>query len=135
MSRLLWVFQTLLAALFAFSCVFKLTAPADLLLTMYSPLPDGFIRLIGTAEGLGALGLILPSLLRIAPRLTPLAASGLLIIMASATVLTPTVMAQPVATASIPLVIGVLAGFVAYGRTRLAPIHSSVRQAPQLAQA
>ena len=42
---------------------------------------------IGVAEVLGAIGLILPGVLRIRPGLTPLAAAGLVIIMIGATVI------------------------------------------------
>jgi hypothetical protein len=70
-------------------------------------------------EVLGALGLILPGLLRIRPILTPLAAAGLVIIMIGATALT--LAADGIATAITPLVVGLLAAFVAYGRWRLAP--------------
>jgi DoxX-like family len=65
-------------------------------------------------------GLILPGRLRIRPGLTPLAAAGLVIIMLGATALG--VVAGDVAMALIPLVVGLLAAFVAYGRWRLAPL-------------
>jgi len=71
------------------------------------------------AEELGAIGLILPGLLRIRPQLTPLAAAGLVIIMAGATVVT--LAGGAVATALIPLVVGLLAASVAYGRRQQAP--------------
>jgi hypothetical protein len=67
--------------------------------------------------------LILPGLLRIRPGLTPLAAAGLVIIMSGATVLT--LAGGDVALALIPLVVGLLAAFVAYGRWRLAPHRDS----------
>ena len=89
------------------------------------------LRFIGVAEVLGAIGLILPGLLRIRPGLTPLAAAGLVIIMIGATVLT--LAGGDVALALIPLVVGLLSGSVAYGRWRLAPhrgsSHPSVRHA------
>ncbi len=84
------------------------------------PLPGLFMRFIGVAEVLGAIGLILPGLLRIRPGLTPLAAAGLVIIMIGATVVT--LMGGSVAMALIPLiplVVGLLAAFVVYGRWRL----------------
>ena len=74
-----------------------------------------FIHFIGVCEVLGGLGMVLPGMLRIKPGLTPLAAAGLVIIMIGATVLT---IPQGVAMAVFPLVIGVLAAFVAYGRWR-----------------
>jgi hypothetical protein len=68
---------------------------------------------------LGAIGLILPALLRIRPGLTPLAAAGLVIIMIGATVIN--VMGGDVAPAVITVVVGLLAVFIAYGRWRLVP--------------
>jgi hypothetical protein len=83
-------------------------------------LPGLFIRFIGVVEVLGALGLILPGLLRIRPGLTPLAAAGLVVVMAGATALT--LAGDGVAPSLFPLAMGLLAAFVAYGRRRwLAP--------------
>ena len=116
---LLWVIQSLLALLFLFAGVMKLILPLEAL-TMPVPLPGDFLRFIGVAEILGAVGLILPGLLRIHRALTPLAAAGLVIIMAGAT--TITLMAVGfAAAAALPLTVGLLAGFVAYGRLRLEP--------------
>jgi hypothetical protein len=66
------------------------------------------------ADLLGAIGLILPGLFRIHVGLTPLAAAGLVIIMTGATVITA--MSGPVAPALVPLIVGVLSGWVAVGR-------------------
>ena len=72
---------------------------------------------------LGAIGLILPGLLRIWPVLTSLAASGLVIIATGATVLTLVgVVPVGAAMALIPLMVGLLSAFVAYGRWRQAPL-------------
>jgi hypothetical protein len=123
MTYALWLVQVLLAALFLFAGGTKLILPLDVLAAMGSPnqvaLPGMLMRFIGVAEVLGALGLVLPGLLRIRPGLVPLAAAGLVVIMIGATVLT--LVADGVATALVPLVIGLLAAFVAYGRWRLAP--------------
>jgi hypothetical protein len=77
-------------------------------------LPGWFIRLIGMAEVLGAIGLMLYRLLTIRPQLTALAAAGLVIIMVGATSLT--LPADGFAPALFPMVVGILAGSVAYGR-------------------
>jgi len=123
MNIVLWIIQILLALLFLFAGGTKLILPIDVLMSMGSPnaipLPGLLVRFIGVCEVLGALGLILPGLLRIRPGLTPLAAVGLVIILIGATVLT--VAGDGFAMALPPLVFGVLSAFVAYGRWRLAP--------------
>src|SRR5205823_117383 len=77
------------------------------------------LRFVGVCEVLGALGLILPGLSRIWPRLTVLAAAELVHVMIGATALT--LITADAAAAMLPLVVGLLAAFVAYGRWRLAP--------------
>jgi hypothetical protein len=107
--------------LFVFTGLMKLTAPIEML-TAQVPLPAAFVRFLGLAETLGAIGLILPGLLRIRTGLTPLAASGLVIIMMGATVLTPTLLGMDVIMALPNVVIGALAAAIAYSRWQLAPL-------------
>lgn len=113
----LWVVQGLLAALFLFAGVMKLVMPIE---AMAGPvaLPGLLLRFIGVAEVLGAVGLILPGLLRIHAELTPVAAAGLVIIMIGATVITA--MGGTIAPAVVPFIVGVLAASVAYGRAKSA---------------
>ena len=118
MTYALWIVQVLLALMFLFAGVTKLVLPIEEL-TAQMPMPELFLRFIGVVEVLGALGLILPGLLRIRPGLTPLAAAGLVIIMIGAVGLT--LATGEVLLALIPLVVGLFAAFVAYGRWRLAP--------------
>jgi uncharacterized membrane protein YphA (DoxX/SURF4 family) len=118
MTYALWIIQILLALLFLFAGGMKLVLPIEAM-TQQIHLPGLFLRFIGVVEVLGGLGLILPGLLRIRPVLTPLAAAGLVIIMIGAIVLT--LMIGGGGQAVIPLVVGLLLAFVAYGRWRLAP--------------
>ena len=118
MNKTLWIIQALLAALFLFAGGMKLILPIEEM-TKQMPMPGWFLRFIGVCEVLGAIGLILPWLLRIRPGLTPLAAAGLVIIMVGATVLT--LMTGDIAMALVPLAVGILAAFVAYSRWRLSP--------------
>ena len=114
-NTVLWTIQGLLAALFLFAGVMKLVLPIE---AMAGPiaLPGAFLRFIGVAETLGAIGLILPGLTRIRPELTPAAAAGLGIIMIGATALTAAT--GSVAGALFPLIVGLLATTVAAGRSR-----------------
>ncbi|MBI3029230.1 MAG: DoxX family protein [Candidatus Rokubacteria bacterium] len=118
MTYALWIVQGLLALLFLLAGGMKLVLPLEKL-TGPVPLPGPFVRFIGVCEVLGAIGLVLPGLLRIRPGLTPLAAAGLVIIMIGAIVIT--LMGGDVVAALISLVVGLLAACVAYGRWRLAP--------------
>src|SRR5438445_700238 len=86
---LLWTGQVLLALVFLSTGVMKLITPVDgLLAQMPIALPGLFVRFLGLAELSAALGLVLPGLFRIGRSLTPLAAKGLVLIMAGATVYT-----------------------------------------------
>ena len=126
MNLVLWILQVLLTLLFLFSGAMKLIISPAELAKMGSPnqvqLPGLFIQFIGVCEVLGGLGLLLPSLLRIKPWLTPLAAAGLAIIMIGAVVVS--IMGDGAGAAVVPFITALLCAFIAYGRSRLAPIQS-----------
>lgn len=80
MSTALWSAQILLAIAFGAAGVLKLSQPREKLAENMGWVEDystGFVKFVGAAEVLGALGLILPAVTGIAPILTPLAATGL----------------------------------------------------------
>jgi DoxX-like family len=124
LTVVLWIIQALLAVVFLFAGGVKLILPIAVMAKQVA-LPGWFLRFIGVCEVLGAIGLILPGITRIRTGLTPLAASGLVIIMIGATWITVT--KQSIPSALIPLLVGVLAAFVAYARSRLAPLSESGR--------
>ncbi len=127
MSAALWIVQCLLALLFLFTGGLKLILPLEeMTAQMPLALPGLFLRFLGVAEVLGAIGLILPGVTGIRPGLTPLAAAGLVIIMIGATTITLRFMGF--GPAVLPLVTGILAAFVAYGRWRLAPRFGRTRR-------
>ena len=87
MTYVLWIVQAFLALVFLSAGSMKLVLPLEVL-TAQTGLPGLFIRVVGVAEVLGGLGLILPGLLRIRPNLTPLAAAELVHVMLGATLVT-----------------------------------------------
>jgi uncharacterized membrane protein YphA (DoxX/SURF4 family) len=91
MNLALWILAALLALFFAFAGITKLTQPkAKITASATGGWAEGFapglIKLIGAAEVLAAVGLILPALLDIVPVLVPLAAAGLIALMIGAAV-------------------------------------------------
>ena len=120
----LWVVQILLAGMFGMAGWMKATVPlAELAqkLPWVTSLPT-LTRFIGICELAGAIGLIVPAITRILPKLTPLAASGLVAIMLLA--IPFHISRGEIGVLGIPLTLGALAAFVAWGRFRAAPISS-----------
>lgn len=120
----LWIAQILLALAFLMAGGMKLATPPDELIAngmMFVERYGGGLTLfIGIAEVLGAIGLILPAALRIAPSLTGWAAVGLLVVMVLA-LGDHAMNGEPF----VPnIVLGLLAAFVAWGRLSAAPIRS-----------
>lgn len=113
MNRTLWTVQGILALLYLFTGAMKLILPIAVM-TQQIAWPGAFLRFIGATELLGAAGLVLPGLLRMREELTPLAASGLAIIMIGATVATYT---HPAAGSPLlPAAVGLLDCLVAWKR-------------------
>ena len=128
MNVALWIVQVLLAALFLFAGGVKLITPVEEMLKQ-TPLavPGWFLRFTGVVEVLGAIGLIVPWLTGIRPGLTPLAAAGLVIVMIGAVIFT--IFSGDIAMVLMPLAVGLLCAFVAYGRWRLTPHPGSSKTA------
>jgi putative oxidoreductase len=113
----LWIVQGLLAAAYLVAGVMKATRPIDSLgksMRWVRDVPPGFVRFIGVAEVLGAVGLVLPLLTGIAPWLTVAAAIGLIIVQIGAAILHAS--RREFANVPINVVFLILALFVAYGR-------------------
>lgn len=116
----LWVLQALMAALFFWHGQFSVFPPADMVAMINANIGEGLRVFIGVAEILAAAGLILPSLTRILPFLTVLAAVGLMIVMSSASVFH--LYRGETSSAIAAFVILVLVTVVAYARWKIAPI-------------
>lgn len=116
----LWLLQGLLAALFLWHGQFMAFPPADMVAMINANIGPELRVFIGVAEILAAFGLILPGVTRILPGLTALAATGLMLVMSSATVLhlVRGETTSAVSTAVILMLVTVVAG----ARWKLAPI-------------
>lgn len=119
----LWIVQALLFFLFAMVGFTKAAMPLPEVIKNMpwaADVPAALVRFIGVSEALGALGLVMPSLTRIRPVLTPLAGVGLATIMALA--IPFHVMRGEASVIGMHIVLGSLAAFVAWGRLKKAPI-------------
>jgi uncharacterized membrane protein YphA (DoxX/SURF4 family) len=118
MNLALWIVAIVLAAVFAGSGLMKQFVPKDKLVKSGQGWAQDFspttIRLIGLAEILGAIGLVLPAAVHIAPILVPLAAIGLVLVMVGAAIVHAR-RNEPMNIA-VNLVLIALAVFVAWGR-------------------
>ena len=90
MDTAVWIVAALLAALFLVTGLAKITRPrlemAEGPMNWAAGVTDGQFHIVGVLELLGAAGLILPTVLGIAPALVPLAAVGLALTMVGAIV-------------------------------------------------
>jgi uncharacterized membrane protein YphA (DoxX/SURF4 family) len=117
----LWVAQVLLAAAFLGAGAMKLSQPKEKLAKNMAWVEDfsqPAVRLIGAAEVLGAIGVVLPALTGILPWLTPLAALGLVLTMIGAAL--THLRRKEYGNIAMNAVLLVLAAFVAFGRFFLA---------------
>lgn len=122
MHRTAWVLQVLLGIYFVVSGVIHLVVPEGLpepMSWMYD-LSTTVHWIAGLAEIAGGLGLVLPAATRIAPRLTPLAAAGLVVVMLSAAVWHATRGEMQSIVGNV--VVAALLVLIAYVRTRTHPI-------------
>ncbi|MER7578019.1 DoxX family protein [Streptomyces sp. NPDC126514] len=117
MNVFLWIVQAVLTAMFAMAGVMKSTQPKAKLaekLPWVADFSPATVRFIGIVEFAAALGLILPAVTGIAPVLTPLAATGLAVVMLLAAI----THARRKETGAIVFntILLVLAALVAWGR-------------------
>ncbi|GIE82910.1 hypothetical protein Aph02nite_88600 [Actinoplanes philippinensis] len=118
MNIVLWVIAGLLAAAFLGAGVMKLSQPKEKLaasgMTWTEDFSAAAVKGIGAVELLGAIGLILPAALDVAPILVPLAATGLALAMIGAMVVH--VRRKELATIAPSVVLFLLSAIVAWGR-------------------
>ncbi len=117
MNAALWAVQVILAIMFMMAGAMKLMKTKEELAEKMGWVDDfsqSTIRLIGAAEVMGAVGLVLPALTGIVPILTPLAASGLAVITMGAMVVHLRRREYPMALMG--MMLAAMSVFVAWGR-------------------
>lgn len=120
MDTALWIAQWILAVAFLASGGMKLVRSREQMARSMPVMEDvspGALKLIGIAEVLGGLGVVLPSWLGILPWLTPLAAAGLVLLMVGA--VGAHLRRGEVAMSGPALFLLLVVGFVAWGRWHL----------------
>ena len=120
MNRWLWALQVLLAIVFLAHGLMLLFPPESIVEQMNAAMPRWFQVFLGVAEVAAAAGLTLPGLTGVMPALVPAAAVGIMIVMVSATVFH--LMRSEWSSAATTFVLLLMASYVAYMRSRVAPI-------------
>lgn len=122
---MLWIAQVVLAATLIWAGVMKLFQPVDAVATMWpwaGEVPVALLKFTGIVDVLGALGLILPALLRIRPVLTPLAAAALVVLMLCAGIFH--VLRGEASVIGVNIIFALIAAFIAWGRWKKVPVPS-----------
>ena len=120
----LWAVQILLAGSLVWAAGMKLLQPVSTLAAMWpwaGQVPAALVKFTGVVDLLGGLGLVLPMLLRIKPRLTYFAAIGVIVLLVTACIFH---LSRGEAKQIIPNVIFIcMAVFVAWGRAGKSIVH------------
>ena len=125
----LWILQVLWGVFFCFTGFGKILCyrPDVWSFTLHQPVawfhavPQGLFVFIGICEFLGGVGLILPAMTGVKPKLTPYAAIGLMLVMVLAAAF-HIVRGEFSFFVPMNLIIGGVAAFIAYGRLVARPI-------------
>ena len=123
LNVVLWVFQVILALMFGMAGIMKGTASfSDLAIKVpwTVDVPHALTRFIASCEFLGSLGLLLPSITKIKPWLTPLAAAGISTIMILA--IGFHVSRGEYQNTLVNIILGSAAAFIAWGRFKKVPL-------------
>ncbi|MFD1141510.1 DoxX family protein [Larkinella insperata] len=122
MHLLLWAAQGILAASLFWAAGLKLFQPIEKLAALWpwaGQVPVSLVKLTGLVDLLGAVGLLAPTLLRVKPKLTAIAAIGIVILMACASVFHS--IRGETSVIGVNLFFALIAAFIAWGRLRKSP--------------
>ncbi|MCF2446980.1 DoxX family protein [Dyadobacter sp. CY345] len=119
----LWIAQILLAASLVWSFFMKLFQPIEQLSLMWpwaGQVSPVLITLTGIVDLCAAVGLIFPSVLRIRPRFTPIAAVGIILLMVCASIFH--ILRGETSVIGFNVIFAFIAAFIAWGRFKKIPI-------------
>jgi uncharacterized membrane protein YphA (DoxX/SURF4 family) len=117
MNISLWAAQILLAVILIWAAAMKLFQPIEKLSAMWpwtEQVPVALLKFTGIVDLLGALGLVLPMLLHIKPKLTPIAAIGIVVLMIVASIFH--ISRGEASSIGVNIAFAVIAAFIAWGR-------------------
>ena len=127
MNTALWIFQVLWGVFFSVTGFGKVSCYQPALwnqarqqVSWFSAVPQDLFIFIGVCEFLGGVGLLLPAVTGVKPKLTPFAAFGLTLVMILAAIFH--IVRGEYNFVPINLVLGGVAAFIAYGRSMVRPI-------------
>lgn len=129
LNAVLWITQVLWGVFFCFTGFGKIMCfrPDVWNHTLHQPVPwfsavpQGLFVFIGISEFLGGVGLILPAMTRVKPKLTPFAAVGLTLVMVLAAIF-HILRGEYSFFLPLNLVLALGSAFIAYGRWMVRPI-------------
>jgi hypothetical protein len=113
----LWTVQVLLALTFMWAAAMKLFQPIEKLSAMWpwtAQVSAILVKLTGIVDLLGAIGILLPSLLRIQPKLTSFAATGIVALMIAAGIFH--ILRKETSSIGVNIAFALMAIFVIWGR-------------------
>lgn len=117
MNIALWIAQSVLAAALMWAGIMKLSQPIEELSSMWpwtGQVHAGIVKLTGILDLSGKIGLIMPALLHVKPKLTPIAAIAVVVLMICAGIFH--IWRGEASSIGVNLVFALMAGFVAWGR-------------------
>ncbi len=123
MNIVLWIIQGLVALAFLLAGFIKAFMPLEMVkknMPFARVVAAPFVRFIGVAEILGAIGIILPAVTGILPWLTLAAAVGLVVVMVGAAVFHAS--RREYSSIGVNVMLLLLAAFILIGRLVLAPV-------------
>lgn len=119
MNVMLWVAQGLLATTFIWAGFMKIVKPEELPFAWVKD-NGNLVLITGIVDLLGGLGIILPTLFRIQPKLTVFAAYGIVALMIIASIFH--ISRGEAKDIGFNIFMALIASFIAWGRQKKAPI-------------